>query len=104
MASKINSELLKRLREIEASSKGGGVAASNAPREVPVIVTVDSVDDVKALEKKGFKLERKFESISAVSGTLPADMDSVKSFAEELDQVKAVEYDGEMHALEDEDV
>jgi hypothetical protein len=87
MAGKISPELLERLKE---------AAESEPEREIPVIVNLIPTGDLKELERKGLTIHSRFEYISAVAGTIPA------ARAEELaqlDQVKSVEFDGEVRAL-----
>lgn len=94
MSAKISAELSRRLKE------AGGASAED---ELPVIVTIKKDSDLTALEKKGLKIQHAYENIDAVSGTLPAA--AVKSLAN-LDEVKLIDFDGEVHALkkeEDED-
>lgn len=95
MTTKISDELMNRLEEIEAEEAGN----MSSQREISVILTIEPDADLTALEKKGFKLERKFEHIPAVAGTLPANKEKVMSFADELDQVQSIEYDGEVYAI-----
>ena len=60
MSKKISEELARRMEEADALEPG---------REIPVIVTVSAGADIKALEQRGLKVQRVFESIPAVSGT-----------------------------------
>ena len=91
MPNKISEELSQRLKNIERAE---------TQEELPVIVTVKKDVKLDALEKKGLKIEHSFESINAVSGTLPAA--AIKAFAE-LDEVEHIDYDGEVFALPQED-
>lgn len=90
MSTKISPELSQRLSELKAE----GAAASET--ELPVIVTIKEASDLTALKERGFKLDRAYENISAVSGTLPAA--AVMPTAQ-LDEVEHIDYDGEVHAL-----
>jgi tripartite-type tricarboxylate transporter receptor subunit TctC len=87
MSAKISEELAKRLEEAEAAE---------ADREIPVIVTIAAGSDLEVLKRKGLKVERVFENVPAVAGTLGAA--DVQALAE-ADQVEKVEYNGEVHAL-----
>ena len=72
-------------------------AYAEAPeKEIPVIVTITAGSDVETLARKGLKVQRVFENVPAVSGTLTAT--EVRELAE-VEQVEKVEYDGEVHAL-----
>lgn len=63
---------------------------------IPVIVTVSPGVDTAALESRGLKVERALESVSAVAGTVsPGDIEGLAA----LDEVRAIEYDGEIRAL-----
>ena len=87
MSAKISDDLLQRLQAAEKTD----------PRhEIPVIVTVTAGADLSDLVRKGFKVNRVFERISAVSGTISAA--GVKALAQSP-QIEAVEFDGEMRAL-----
>lgn len=87
MTKKINEEFLRQVEE----SQGG-----EPDQEIPVIVTVKPDTNLAALQEKGFKVNRSFSHISAVSGTLTA---ASARLVAELDQVELIEYDGEVHAL-----
>ena len=87
MAAKISDELTKRLEE----------AGKIGPQQtVPVIITVTPGADLTALEQKGLRIQRIFENISAVSGTLTA---SQANELAQLNEVEHIEYDGEVWAL-----
>ncbi len=87
MAKKISDELLNQAREAQKA---------DPQRDVPVIVSLTSDADLQALEEKGLKVQRKFENLSAVSGTLPAA--ALQDLAG-LEEVENVDYDGQMWAL-----
>jgi hypothetical protein len=89
MTTKVSDELLKQLEEAEKEEP---------QREIPVIVTITADADPTTLEQKGFRIQRIFESISAISGTLTAA--EVNELAQ-LDQVEVIEYDGAVWALSD---
>jgi len=87
MATKISDELLKRLNE---------AAVVEPQREIPVIVTVTAGTDHALLEEKGLKIQRTFQNISDIAGTLTvAEVDPVAA----LDSVVAIDYDGTAWAL-----
>jgi len=87
MATKISDELLKRLNE---------AAVVEPQREIPVIVTVTAGTDPALLEEKGLKIQRTFQNISDIAGTLTvAEVDPVAA----LDSVVAIDYDGTAWAL-----
>lgn len=90
MATKISEELSQRLSEVENEAE----AASQ--KELPVIITLKEASDLAPLEEQGLKVQRTFDNISAVAGTLPAA--AVKSVAR-LDEVEHIDYDGEFQAL-----
>jgi hypothetical protein len=87
MSTKITAELLKRLDE---------AAITDPQREIPVIVTIRREADLAGLEQKGLKIQRTFQNISAVAGTIPVA--EVNALAE-LDQVEAIDYDETASAL-----
>ena len=89
MTTKVSDELLKQLEEAEKEEP---------QREIPVIVTIKAGADPTTLEQKGFRIQRIFESISAISSTLTAA--EVNELAQ-LDQVEVIEYDGPVWALSD---
>ena len=89
MSGKINAELSRRLKEDKPGEK-----------DLPVIVTIKEDADLESLKTTGLKINHIYENINAVSGTLPAS--AVNSVAK-LDDVERIEFDGEVHALEDED-
>jgi hypothetical protein len=87
MPTKISDELLKQLNE---------AAAAEPQREIPVIVTVTAGTDPALLEEKGLKIQRTFQNISDIAGTLTvAEVDPVAA----LDSVVAIDYDGTAWAL-----
>jgi len=87
MSIKIDPELSQHLQE----------ALSAEPhREIPVIVTLSEGADIAELERRGLKVHRRFESISAVSGTMTA---AAVSQIAALDSVARIEYDGKAWAL-----
>lgn len=87
MPGKIDSQLQTRLDE----------AASQDPqREIPVVITLKVGADVTALERTGMKVQRAFEAIPAVAGTVTASQ--ARQLAQ-LDQVELIEADTEAHAL-----
>lgn len=64
---------------------------------VPVIVTTVAGASLGALERRGFAVRQAWESISAVAGTVPAEMlDDLAA----LDEVLLIEHDGEVYPLE----
>jgi len=63
---------------------------------IPVIVTVVPGVDMAAMESRGLNVERTIESVSAVAGSVSAN--DIEDLAA-LDEVRAVEYDGEIRAL-----
>ena len=82
MTTKISDELLKQLNE---------AAVAEPQREIPVIVTVTAGTDPALLEEKGLKIQRTFQNISDIAGTLTvAEVDPVAA----LDSVVAIDYDG----------
>lgn len=83
MNSKINADLA---RKIEA------IGQTEPTREIPVIVTTRAGADLAVIGKKGLKVERIFESISAVAGTIPAGKIADVAL---LDEVELIEYDAE---------
>ena len=84
MASKLDGELNR-------------LAKAEPERLVPVIVTLKPGADTKALQAKGLRIKQQLPLISGVSGTLTArDALAVAG----LDDVIAVEFDGQMHALD----
>jgi len=87
ISSKANDELLRQLEQAQQT---------NPQLEIPVIVTTTSGADPAILAQKGLKIHHTFESISAVSGKIVAA--EVSGLAQ-LDQVKRIEYDGEVFAL-----
>jgi hypothetical protein len=87
MTTKISDELLKQLNE---------AAVAEPQREIPVIVTVTAGTDPALLEEKGLKIQRTFQNISDIAGTLTvAEVDPVAA----LDSVVAIDYDGTAWAL-----
>jgi hypothetical protein len=87
MSTKVSDALLKRLEE---------AALAEPQREIPVIVTLTEGTDLAALEAKGLKIQRTFQNMSAVAGTLTvAEANAI----EQLDQVRAIEYDEKAWAL-----
>jgi hypothetical protein len=89
VTTKVSDELLKLLKEAEREEPD---------REIPVIITVKAGTDRAALEAKGFRIQRVFEIISAISGTLTA---AEANELAQLDQVELIEYDGPVWALSD---
>lgn len=89
MSGKINAELSRHLKEDKATEN-----------DVPVIITVKENADLESLKTTGLKINHIYQNINAVSGTLPAS--AVNSVAK-LDDVERIEFDGEVHALADED-
>jgi hypothetical protein len=87
MSAKISANLLQRLDE---------AAITDPQREIPVIVTIRSGADLAALEQKGLKIQRTFQNISAVAGTIPVG--EVNTLAE-VDEVEAIDYDETAWAL-----
>jgi hypothetical protein len=87
MSEKISASVLKRLDE---------AATAGPQREIPVIVTIKRGADLTALEQKGLTIQRTYENISAVAGTIPAA--EVSALAE-LDQVEIIDYDETAWAL-----
>ena len=91
MGARISKGLLQWLREAEQTEP---------QREIPVIVTTVANADLTELEQKGLKIQRRFENIPAVCGTICAA--DVKQVAQ-LDQVEIIEEDGEVWALSADD-
>jgi hypothetical protein len=87
MSPKISANVLQRLDE---------AAITDPQREIPVIVTIRSGADLAALEQKGLKIQRTFQNISAVAGTIPVG--EVNTLAE-VDEVEAIDYDETAWAL-----
>ena len=87
MSTKIDAELSQQLREAEISEP---------QREIPVIVSLSEGADFAELERLGLKIRGRYESISAVYGTLPA---SAVRQVETLNSVARIEYDGRAWAL-----
>ena len=84
MTAKVNDELLK-------------IAEAAEPQQViSVIVTITAGANLTALEQKGLKIQHTFESISAVSGTLPAA--GIRALSQ-LDEVERIEHDSKVQAL-----
>ncbi len=84
---KIDDGLVKRLAAMKAD---------RPEHEIPVIVTVRPGADVAAMEGRGLTVERTLGSVSAVAGTVAAhELESLAA----LDDVRNIEYDGEIHAL-----
>ncbi len=72
------------------------VAASGSGEGVPVIVTFVSGTDPKTLEERGLDVRQVWKSISAASGRLaPEKLSDLAA----LEEVRLIEYDGEVHAL-----
>jgi hypothetical protein len=87
MAEKISATVLKQLDE---------AATTDPRREIPVIVTIRTGADLAALAQKGLKIQRTFQNISAVAGTIPSA--NVNALAD-LDQVETIDYDETAWAL-----
>ena len=87
MAAKMSDELTKLLER---------VGKIEPQQTIPVIVTVTPGANLTMLEQKGLKIQRIFEHISALSGTLTAAQANELA---QLDQVENIEYDGEMRAI-----
>jgi hypothetical protein len=84
MPAKISAELLQELKRFEQTEP---------QREISVIITLNDWSKRGELEEKGLRVTHAFENISAVSGTLtPAEVEAVA----QLDQVKLIEFDGEV--------
>ena len=63
---------------------------------VRVIVTVSPGANISALESRGLKVERAIQSVSVVTGTVSAgDVEGLAA----LDDIRAIEHDGEIRAL-----
>lgn len=63
---------------------------------IPVIVTVRPGTGTAGMESKGLNVERSLESVSAVAGTVAAgDIEDLAT----LEEVRAIEYDGEIRTL-----
>ncbi len=69
---------------------------SDPEREIAVVVTLSAGAGSTALEALGLKIEQRFESIAAVSGTI--EVARIRSLAADPG-VEKIELDGEMHAL-----
>lgn len=89
MSSKIDPKLSQRLQQTQTTEPH---------REIPVIVTLNQGADVLELERRSFKIQHRFKSISAVSGTMTAA--GVNQLAQ-LDSVAGIEYDEPAWALEE---
>jgi hypothetical protein len=87
MSTKISTNLLKRLDE---------AARADPQREIPVIVSIRGGADLAALEQKGLKIQRTFQNISAVAGTIPVG--EVNTLAE-VDEIESIDYDETAWAL-----
>jgi len=87
MGTKIDAELARQLREAQTTEPH---------RAIPVIVTLNKGADVAELERRGVKVHGRYESISAVYGTVDA---SAVSQVEDLPSVKTIEYDGKATAF-----
>jgi hypothetical protein len=87
MSAKISANVVKRLDE---------AAITDRHREIPVIVTIRRGADLAALEQKGLKIQRTFQNVSAVAGTIPVG--EVNTLAE-VDEVEAIDYDETAWAL-----
>jgi tripartite-type tricarboxylate transporter receptor subunit TctC len=87
MSTKISNALSRRLNEARTT---------DPQREVPVIVTIKAGTDLAALEQNGLKIQRSFQNIPAVAGTLAAA--DVNALAQ-LDQVEKIEPDETAWAL-----
>jgi hypothetical protein len=87
MSAKISANVLRRLDE---------AAITDSQREIPVIVTIRRGADLAALEQKGLKIQRTFQNISAVAGTIPVG--EVNTLAD-VDEVEAIDYDETAWAL-----
>jgi hypothetical protein len=82
MSSKLNEEMIRRLREAEKEEP---------QREIPVIVTIVAGTDPGVLERAGLRIRSVVESISTVSGTISAaDLHELAR----LDPIEMIEYDG----------
>jgi hypothetical protein len=85
MTTKLTEELARRLE------------GADAEEMVPVIVTVRPGADVSQLEHHGLVIERRFESIPSIAGTLKA---AEAGGLAALDQVELIEPDDRgVHAL-----
>jgi len=87
MGTKIDAELSNRLREAESAEP---------QREIPVIVRLREGADIAELERRGLRVQGRYESIPAVYGTIAA---SAMSRVEALDSVVQMEFDGRAQAL-----
>jgi hypothetical protein len=88
MVTKIAGPLLQQIEEAKKT---------DPLQEFSVIVTVTPDADLTVLEQKGLKIQLRLENLPGASGTLTA------AKAEEiaaLDQVKLIEPEGEVHALQ----
>lgn len=86
MSGKITEELARRLAEADAEPDV----------QIPVIVTLSAGADPTTLEQQGFSVQRVFENIPAVAGTLTVA--GARALAD-VDQIETIEFDGEAHAL-----
>ncbi len=86
MTAKIDVELQNQIKS----------AQSDPQREIPVIVSLAAGANIEKLAQRGLKINRIFDAIEAVAGTLTAAEINALS---KWDQVNRIEYDGEMHAL-----
>jgi hypothetical protein len=87
MSAKISANLLKRLDE---------AAIADPHREIPVIVRVRRGADLAALEQKGLKIQRTFQNIADVAGTIAVA--EVNTLAQ-LDEVEFIDSDETAWAL-----
>lgn len=85
--SKITAELLRKIEETKRM---------DPKLKIAVVVTFDAGLDISDLEKLGLQIENEYPEINAVAGIIPAN--AVKRLSD-LQHVKAIEYDSEVHAL-----
>ena len=78
------------------SQRLAAMRTDRADDPIPVIVTLRPGAGMTAIESQGLRVERAIESVSVVAGTTTARQ--IEGIAA-LDEVQAIEYDGETHAL-----
>ena len=89
MTTKLSDELLMHLNETKGSEPS---------HPIPVIITLTEGSDLTELRQQGLEIQRIFESISAVSGTLTvAEIEEIAK----SEQVVRVEFDGTVFAYKD---
>lgn len=83
---KIDEPLMQQLQQAEP-----------ADRAIPVIISLKSKDQVAELQRRGVKVTRVYETITAVAATAtPAQIREIS----QLDGVERIEFDSEVRALD----